>query len=42
MGTRQRKHFLKLFRKYSKVKKASIDWCDTAGGTIVTVKEARG
>lgn len=30
MGNRQRKNFLKLFRKYSKVKKTSIDWCDTA------------
>ncbi|KAF1795588.1 Nucleotide-diphospho-sugar transferase [Phytophthora cactorum] len=26
MGNRQRKNFLKLFRKYSKVKKTSIDW----------------
>ncbi|KAE8987633.1 UTP--glucose-1-phosphate uridylyltransferase [Phytophthora fragariae] len=26
MGNRQRKNFLKLFRKYSKAKKASIDW----------------
>ncbi|ETL86701.1 hypothetical protein L917_13904 [Phytophthora nicotianae] len=26
MGSRQRKNFLKLFRKYSKVKKTSIDW----------------
>ncbi|TDH66723.1 hypothetical protein CCR75_005974 [Bremia lactucae] len=26
MGNRQRKNFLKLFRKYSKVKKIAIDW----------------
>ncbi|CAI5739480.1 unnamed protein product [Peronospora destructor] len=26
MGNRQRKNFLKLFRKYSKVKQTSIDW----------------
>ncbi|EGZ16270.1 hypothetical protein PHYSODRAFT_510163 [Phytophthora sojae] len=26
MGNRQRKNFLKLFRKYSKTKKTSIDW----------------
>lgn len=27
MGSRQRKNFLKLFRKYSKFKKNVIEWC---------------
>lgn len=27
MGSRQRKNFLKLFRKYIKHKKDVIDWC---------------
>ncbi|RLN67354.1 hypothetical protein BBJ29_003088 [Phytophthora kernoviae] len=39
MGNRQRKNFLKLFRKYSKLKKTSIDWNNVKPPTDSILKD---